>query len=95
MEILLALIFGGAVGAGAHYLLPGRELRGVVLASMLGAVAAGLAWSMMTWLGMGLSHPLLWVISAAAPFVVVPLALRILTARRTAYDAQTRAALKI
>jgi uncharacterized membrane protein YeaQ/YmgE (transglycosylase-associated protein family) len=95
MEILLALIYGAAVGTAAHFAVRGRELRGVALAPLTGAVVSGAAWLALTWAGVTTAEPWLWLASlVAAPAVVVPLLL-VLARIRSAHDARERLRLHI
>ena len=95
MQILLAFIVGGAMGAAAHFLVPGRGTRGVALGPVLGAFAAGLVWMILTWAGVGLDSPWLWLSTLVAPIVVTYPVLLILARTRTARDARERTRLKI
>lgn len=95
MEILLALIFGAAVGAAAHAALPHRETRGVALGPVLGALIAGATWMAMTWAGFALDNPWVWVTSIAAPAVVTFPVIALVTRARIAHDSRDRARLKI
>jgi uncharacterized membrane protein YeaQ/YmgE (transglycosylase-associated protein family) len=95
VQILLAFIVGAVIGATAHFLVPGRGTRGVALGPILGAAAAGLVWMVLTWAGVGLDSPWLWLSAFVAPAVVTFPALVILTRTRTAHDARERAQLKI
>ena len=95
MQILLAFIVGGAMGAAAHFLVPGRGTRGVALGPVLGAFAAGLVWMILTWAGVGLDSPWLWLSAFVAPIVVTYPVLLILARTRTAHDARERTRLKI
>ena len=88
MQILLAFIVGAVIGATAHFLVPGRSTRGVALGPLLGAAAAGLVWMILTWAGVGLDSPWLWLSAFVAPAVVTFPALMILTRTRTAHDAR-------
>lgn len=95
MEILLALIYGAAVGAAAHFALRGRELRGVALAPMIGAFVGGAVWLALTWAGVTTAEPWLWLATlVAAPVVVVPV-LVVLERVRSAHDARERQRLHI
>lgn len=95
MEILLALIYGAAVGTAAHFALRGRELRGVALAPMVGALIGGVVWLALTWAGASTAEPWLWLATlVAAPVVVVPL-LVVLSRIRSAHDARERQRLHI
>jgi uncharacterized membrane protein YeaQ/YmgE (transglycosylase-associated protein family) len=95
MQILLAFIIGAAIGAAAHFLVRGRSTRGVALAPIVGALAAGLAWMLLTWTGVGLDSPWLWLSAFVAPIVVTYPVLLILARTRTAHDDRERARLKI
>ncbi|WP_336632152.1 MULTISPECIES: hypothetical protein [unclassified Microbacterium] len=95
MEILLALIFGASVGAVLHALMGGRPSRGAALAPVAGAVVGGAAWLALTWAGLTTADPWLWVVSLAAPLVVVPVLLVVLTRLRATRDARERLRLKI
>lgn len=95
MQILLAFIVGGAMGAAAHFLVPGRGTRGVALGPVLGAFTAGLVWMILTWAGVGLDSPWLWLSAFVAPIVVTYPVLLILARTRTARDARERTRLKI
>lgn len=95
MEILLALIYGAAVGTAAHFALRGRELRGVALAPMIGAIVGGAVWLALTWAGVTTAEPWLWLAAlVAVPVVVVPV-LVALERIRSAHDARERQRLHI
>ena len=83
------------MGAAAHFLVPGRGTRGVALGPVLGAFAAGLVWMILTWAGVGLDSPWLWLSAFVAPIVVTYPVLLILARTRTARDARERNRLKI
>lgn len=95
MQILLAFIIGAAIGAAAHFLVPGRSTRGVVLGPVIGAFAAGLVWMILTWAGVGLDSVWLWASAFVAPIVLTYPTLVILARTRTAHDARERTRLKI
>lgn len=95
MEIILALVFGAAIGAAAHVALPHRAERGAAIGPLLGAVAAGLAWLTLTWLGVGTESPWPWLASIVVPAVVTVVLLATLSAARSARDARERARLGI
>jgi len=95
MEILLALIFGAAVGGVLHYLMAGRTARGAALAPVLGALVGGGTWLVFTWAGVSTDSPWIWVVSIMLPLIVVPLVLVGLTRARATHDAAERVRLKI
>lgn len=95
MEIMLAFILGAAVGAASHAVMPHRATRGAVLGPVLGAVGAGTTWMALTWAGMSVENPLLWVAAIAAAFAVTLPAVAILARERLAHDRRERARLRI
>ncbi len=95
MAILLAFLIGAAVGVIAHIVLPGRDLRGLLLLPMLGTLLGGVAWLACTLLGMGVEDLWPWLLSVLVPVAgVVPAAI-LLARLRTARDARERARLKL
>jgi hypothetical protein len=95
MQIVIALVFGAAVGGLLHYLQGGRASRGVALAPVIGTLAGGATWLALTWLGLTTLSPWLWLASFAAPLVVVPVVLAVLTRVRATHDANERVRLGI
>jgi hypothetical protein len=95
MQIVIALVFGAAVGGLLHYLQSGRGSRGAALAPVLGTLAGGGTWLALTWLGLTTLSPWLWLASFAAPLVVVPIVLAVLSRVRNAHDANERVRLGI
>jgi uncharacterized membrane protein YeaQ/YmgE (transglycosylase-associated protein family) len=95
VQILLAFIVGAVIGAALHFVVPGRSTRGVALGPIVGAAAAGLVWMILTWAGVGLDSPWLWLSAFVAPAVVTYPVLLLLTRARTGHDARERARLKI
>lgn len=95
MHILLALILGAAIGLAAELLLPGRDARGAALAPVMGALVAGAGWAMLTWFGVGITDPVIWVVAVLAPALIVPLVVIALTRVRASRDAQERRRLRI
>ncbi|MET0672306.1 MAG: hypothetical protein ABWY37_02320 [Microbacterium pygmaeum] len=95
MQILLAFIVGAAIGAAVHFVARDRGTRGVALAPVLGALAAGLGWMILTWAGVGLDSPWLWLSAVLVPIVVTYPVVTILARVRIAHDARERARLKI
>jgi hypothetical protein len=95
MQILIALIVGAALGLAVHFQLAGRSTRGVVIAPMVGAFAAGLVWTILTWAGVGIDSIWLWLSMFVAPLVATYPVVILLTRARVAHDAAERARLKI
>ena len=95
MQILLAFLIGGVLGAAVHFLVRDAATRGVALGPVLGAFASGLAWMILTWAGLALDNPWLWVSAFVAPLVVTYPVLVLLARARTAHDARERVRLRI
>lgn len=95
MDILLAFIFGAALGAVLHYLMPGRASRGAALAPIVGAAAGGAPWLAFTWAGVTTMSVWIWIVSILVPVVIVPLCLLALTRIRATHDAEERLRLRI
>lgn len=77
-----------------HFLLGGRDTRGVALGPILGALLGGIVWLAMTWAGATAANPWIWLASFAAPLLVAPVLL-VLRRVRTAHDARERARLRV
>jgi len=94
MQILLALIVGAAIGTALHFVVAHRDTRGVVVGPIVGAVAAGLAWTILTWSGIGIDSPWPWLSALVVPFITWPV-LIVLARTRLAHDERERVRLKL
>lgn len=95
MQILLGLIAGAVIGTAAHFSLDGRDTRGAALLPIIGTFSAGLAWMLLTWLGLGIDSPWLWLSALVVPAVVTfPVGI-LVTKLRRAHDERERERLKI
>ncbi|GAA2969866.1 phosphate/sulfate permease [Microbacterium terrae] len=95
MQILIGVIVGAAVGVGIHFLVPLRDTRGVVVGPMVGAVAAGVVWTALTWAGVGIDSVWLWLSSPVVAAVVTYPVLLVLSRSRVAHDAREKTRLRI
>jgi hypothetical protein len=95
MQILIAFIVGAAVGVGIHFQLHQRLTRGVVLAPMIGAVSAGLAWTILTWAGIGIDTPWPWLAALVVPIAVTYPAIIAVSRVRVGHDERERQRLGI
>ncbi|WP_295835862.1 hypothetical protein [uncultured Microbacterium sp.] len=95
MQILLGLIIGAVVGLAAHFALPHRQLRGAALAPLAGAAAAAVVWTAMTWMGLGVDSPILWIVAILAPVVTTFALVPFLTRTRLARDEADRSRLGV
>jgi hypothetical protein len=95
MQILIALIVGAALGVGVHFQLGHRGTRGVALAPVVGALSAGVVWTILTWSGVGIDSPWLWLSMLVAPLVVTYPVVLLLSRARVSHDAAERVRLKI
>jgi len=95
MYILLALIGACALGIAAHYLIGGRDLRGVALTPAIATAAAAVIYTGMQWAGVGEDSVWLWLASLLGALVLaVAVTLAVVAARRRS-DAEAKAALGI
>ncbi|WP_396655101.1 hypothetical protein [Microbacterium sp.] len=94
MLIVLALIWGGSVGAALHFGLPRRQLRGAALGPMLGAAVGGAVWLLLTWMGLE-ETGWIWLASLTVPIIVTWLTLVVLDRIRVDHDERERARLGI
>ncbi|PRA82942.1 hypothetical protein [Microbacterium sp. MYb66] len=95
MYILLALIGACALGIAVHFLIAGRDLRGVALAPAIATAVSAVAYTGLQWAGVGEDSIWLWLASVLGAAVVAALATAGITALRKRSDAEGRAALGI
>jgi uncharacterized membrane protein YeaQ/YmgE (transglycosylase-associated protein family) len=95
MYILLALIGACALGILAHYLIAGRELRGVVVTPAIATAVSAIAYTGLQWLGLGEDSIWLWLASVLGAAVIAVVATLALVAARRRSDAEAKAALGI
>lgn len=95
MYILLALIAACVLAIGMHFLLPGRELRGVAVVPAIATAAAAAIYTIMQWSGIGQDSVWLWLASIVGSLVIAGVAGYLLTTSRRRSDAAKRAALGI
>jgi hypothetical protein len=95
VQILLGIIVATVVGIAVHYALPGKLYRGIALAPLVAASVGAVVWTALTWVGLGVDNPLIWLAALAVPaLVTVPVILAV-TAARTRHDAEERQRLRI
>ncbi|GAA5150848.1 hypothetical protein GCM10025768_16450 [Microbacterium pseudoresistens] len=95
MYILLALIAACALGVAVHYLMRGRELRGVALVPAVSTAVAAAGYAIGQWAGLGEDNAWLWLISVGGGIVAgVVVAVAVSTARARS-DERLRASLGI
>ncbi|MFJ4173812.1 hypothetical protein [Microbacterium sp. NPDC089696] len=95
MYILLALIGACALGIAAHFVLPGRELRGVALAPAIATALSAIAYTGLQWLGVGEDSVWLWLASVLGAVVVAAAVTAVIVAVRRRTDAEAKVALGI
>ncbi|QAY61034.1 hypothetical protein ET475_14245 [Microbacterium protaetiae] len=95
MEIVLALIYGAAIGALAHFTVPARDTRGAGLGPIVGAVVGCAVWALLTWLGVTTASAWLWLAAAFVPAAIVYALLPLLARIRNAHDERERKRLRI
>lgn len=95
MYILLALVGACALGIAAHYMIGGRELRGVALTPAIATAVAALLYTGLQWLGVGEGSIWLWVASIVGSVVIAAGGTVAIVASRRRSDASAKAALGI
>ncbi|MCK2036285.1 hypothetical protein KZC51_09055 [Microbacterium sp. SSW1-49] len=95
MYILLALIGACVLGIAAHFLIGGRELRGVALTPAIATATSALVYTGLQWAGVGEDSVWLWLASVVGAVAVAALATLALVAARRRSDATAKAALGI
>lgn len=90
MQILLGLIIGAVVGIAVHFVLPHRGLRGAALAPLVGAAAAAVSWTALTWAGLGADTPVPWIVAVIAPALTTLVLVPVLTRARRRADTAIR-----
>lgn len=95
MYILLALIGACVLGIAAHYLIGGRELRGVAVTPAIATALAAAIYTGMQWLGVGEDSVWLWLASVLGSVLIAAAATVAIVAVRRRSDASARAALGI
>lgn len=93
MFVLIAVVVAGCVGLAAHYLLPHRDRRGVAVAPLAGAVAAGVIYTALQWVGLAESSIWLWLASLGVGILVAIFGTMALTRLRMTRDAARAEAL--
>lgn len=95
MYILLAFIAACAIGIGLHFWLPRRDLRGAAVTPAICTVAAGVVYTVLQWIGMTESNPLLWLSSIGGGLAIGVVATIVITQSRARRDAERAAELGI
>lgn len=95
MYILLALIGACVLGIAAHYLIGGRDLRGVAVAPAIATALAAIVYTGAQWAGVGEDSVWLWLASVLGSVVVSALVTIAIVAARRRSDAAAKAALGI
>jgi hypothetical protein len=88
MELLFVTVIGAALSLGVRYVVPGREMHGLLLVPLVGAAATAAVWAICVWLGLTFDGGLIWVIALAlGPLAALAVAL-LLPKQRAAADAE-------
>ncbi|MEV4666823.1 hypothetical protein [Microbacterium sp. LWO12-1.2] len=95
MYILLALIGACVLGIAAHFLIGGRELRGVALTPAIATATSAIVYTGLQWGGVGEDSVWLWLASVVGAVGVAALATLVIVAARRRSDATAKAALGI
>jgi len=88
MEIIYVTVIGAGIGLLLRYLVPGRQVYGVLLTPALAAAVTAVVWAGMTWLGVAADSPWIWVASLGASALVTAVVALVVSKRRDAADAR-------
>ncbi|MEN0023554.1 MAG: hypothetical protein AAGC61_09745 [Microbacterium sp.] len=95
MYILLALIGACVLGIAAHFVIGGRELRGVAFTPAVATAVAAVLYTGLQWLGLSEDNVWLWLASVLGSVLLAAAATAALVALRRRSDASAKAALGI
>lgn len=95
MYILLALVGACTLGIAAHFMIGGRELRGVALTPAIATALAALFYTGLQWLGVGEDSIWLWLASVVGSVAIAAVLTVAIVASRRRSDASAKAALGI
>ena len=90
MELVYVTVIGAGLGLLLRYLLPGRQVYGVLLLPAVGAAVTAAVWVGMVWLGITFDSPWIWVASLGAATVVSAVVALVVSRRRIAWDIRQR-----
>jgi hypothetical protein len=86
MELLFVILIAAGLGFIAHYVLPGRETRGVLLLAGISAALASAVWVALLWLGFTFDGGWIWLISLVVGGLAAIIVAATLPKRRTVTD---------
>ncbi|MFG6476341.1 hypothetical protein ACFXP7_08100 [Microbacterium sp. P06] len=90
MQIALALLTAAVVGIGVHFALPHRQNRGVMVAPAIAAAVGTIVWAALTWAGVGIDNPWIWLAAIVVPLVIAVPAVLALSRARVRGDQRER-----
>jgi len=86
MELLFVILISAGIGFIAHYALPGRETRGVLLLGAVSAAVTAAVWVSLLWLGFTFDGGWIWLISLVAGGLVSIVVAAVTPKRRKVND---------
>lgn len=86
LELIWVAVIGAALGAGARYLVPGRDRHGMLLIPAVGFVAATVLWVGLTWLGWTADGGWIWLVALGGAAVVSVVVAAVIGRVRAAAD---------
>ena len=86
MEMMFAVLFGGAISVFVRYVLPGSTYYGSAVLGALGSAVSAVVWAALTWAGLAFDGGWIWVAAIlAGPLAALAFAL-LVPGRRAAAD---------
>lgn len=86
MELLFVIVIAAGIGGILRYLLPGRDVHGVLLLPALSAAVAAIVWVALLWAGLTFDGGWIWVASLVAGGLAAVITGLALPRRRSAAD---------
>ena len=86
MELLFVILIAAGIGFIAHFVLPGRETRGILLLGAISAAVAAAVWGSLLWLGFTFDGGFIWLISLVLAGVAAIVFALVLPRRRRVTD---------
>lgn len=86
MELLFVVLIAAGIGFLTHFVIPGRETRGVLLLGAISAAVAAIVWVGLLWLGFTFDGGWIWVISLVVGGLVAIIVAALLPTRRRRND---------
>lgn len=93
MFILIAVVISCSVGIAAHFVLPGKDLRGAAVSGAIATVTTAVIYTVLQWAGLAENSIWLWLASLGGGIIASFVGTMFLTRSRARRDAERAVAL--